>query len=393
MNSSVSSSLSPLFSASLSSSEQKVELKDKTTEAGQEALNQLALMDEASCFSLDEAEWEIIPDQQKEQAAEILTDQEKLQTLIETIVNLDGEEWILVEDERVEFIQAEEGKSNWKKQWAITGGIPVLGATVGTIQQLAGSKAGLSVLQGLNLLKQIEIKNCAYILPAAPIFVDLAQRVYQDSSSDSFQVKVIRAAKSLDKKELAFNLLSCGLSLGTAGMHGAMMKAGLVAFDLSGHIMTKVVSSAILAKGVTSAEGEDKPSLLKKAALYLYVASDALMLHKTALRFHTPEEVVAGALWGLINLGVAQAIANRLTAPSIQPETEPSSPEILEEQNQEPTNTLLTQEGNLTSHIQNEQYFDDNGEKEAKAEEPEVLISKHTEDFTSLIQEDYFDKD
>lgn len=342
----IPSNFQPLISSDHQSvTESEKVNKDKTVEVGQRALEQLILPSDASILS-DEDGWVVISNQQNEKAVSILIDEEKLKTLVSMIVEFEGEEWVMVENNGIESISQE--KRGWMNQWAITGGIPLLGAAIGTVQQLAGSQVGLSFLQGLNLLKQLEIKNCAYFIPASPIFIDLAQKVYRDSSTDPFHVKVVRATKSLDKKEVAFNLLSIGLSLATAGSHQAMMKAGITAFDLSGHIMTKVVSSALLAKGVASQEGEENSSSLKKAALYGYATSDALMLQKTALRFHTPEEVAAGALWGLINLGIAHTIVNYVTSSSTisDPIDAASSLAIAESSEQESILPRLTQESN-----------------------------------------------
>lgn len=344
-------------------------VEDKTIQKSLSSLNQLS----ESSRLLDEWEWEIIPDTKK-LTEEILVNPLIIQSLTESVLNFDDwiiinndespiseDGWVLVDKEQLAYLKCDKEES-WIKQWAITGGIPTTTMAMGTLQQVSGNQVGLSVLQGINLLKQIEIKNCAYVLPAAPIFIDLALKVYQDPSTDSFGVKVIKAAQSLDKKEVLFSLASCGIGLATAGMHGAMLKAGLIAFDLSGHVMTKIVSSAILAKGITNKTEKDTSSSLKKAAVYSYVASDALMLHKTALTFHTPEEIAAGMVWGLINLGVAQVLADRLVnSQNSPPQDSPLQKETTEQIDDNPIVNFFTEEKNLSSFI-NENYFKDKDE-------------------------------
>lgn len=215
-------------------------------------------------------------------------------------------------------------KTRWLKKWAFTGGVPLAGTALGAAQQMSGSKAGLSSLQALNFIKQVELKNCAYIVPLAPLFIHIASKVSEDNSNDPLSVKIKKALNSMDKKDLTFILLSCGISLSTAGLTGALIRTGLLAFDLSGHVMTKIVTSAVLAKGDENDDSQ-KPTLLKRIMSYAYVASDTVMLHKTALHFHTPEELAAGAIWGIINLGVAYVLADKLVAPSEKPiETMPN---------------------------------------------------------------------
>ncbi len=281
-------------------------------EISQVALSQLSSQSEQA--SIDKDRVSPLPEQDQLNLEIALKDQKIVESIAES---LSDEKFILVENHQKESKQEIEEKG-WLKEWALTGGIPLTGAAIGTTQQLLKNQTGFSVLQGLNLLKQIEIKNCAYVLPLAPLFFNLASKIYEDQSEDPFAIKVMKAAKALDKKELAFILMSCGISLATAGVHGALFKAGLFAFDLSGHMMTKTVSSAILAKGLTSEQSQAKPSFFKRIALYCYVASDALMLHKTTGLYHTPEETIAGAIWGLINLGVAQTLATKFN---------PSTPE------------------------------------------------------------------
>ena len=227
---------------------------------------------------------------------------------------------------------SERRASGWLNCWAMTGGVPLMGAAVGTTQRIMGNKCGLSLLPAVNLFKQMEIKRCAFILPVAPILMDLASKVYLDDSSDALHVKMMKAARSVKRSEVAFSLISCGLSLASAGTHGALLKGGFLAFDLSGHVMTKIVSSAVLAKGLENGNPGANSSFLKRVAVYAYVASDTLMLHKTAMRFHTPQETVAGALWGLANLGLAQILTDKLVD---TPASIPPSPLTIEEVEEE----------------------------------------------------------
>jgi hypothetical protein len=99
------------------------------------------------------------------------------------------------------------------------------------------------------------------------------------------------------------------------------------------------------------------------------VASDALLLHKTALRFHSPEETIAGALWGLVNLGVAHVLSNRLGAPSTPSEN-------------------LESNGNSQNTIVQGDSQEINSETEESSED--TIVQKFTEeDIDDLIHNDY----
>jgi hypothetical protein len=313
-------------------------LTDIIIQVSNQSLDQLDQDWQNASFQFEEdQEWVFLP----LNLEEMIKKENEILNVVKSFANLEEQEWDLLQEEmsvlqeQWEFIEKEEAaEKGWSKEWLITGGMPLAGASLGTIQQLCGSSAGRSFLQGINLLKQIEIKNCAYILPALPLFIDLAEKVYQDESSDGFTTKVAHAIKSIDKKQLAFLALSCGIGLASAGTHQFLMKAGLMAFDLSGHVMTKAVGSAMLANGLSSNERKE-PSQAKKVASRLYAASDALMLHKTALSYHTPQETIAGAVWGLINVGIAQVLTSYVCSPSTVPVLKIEE-ELQEEEKTEP---------------------------------------------------------
>jgi hypothetical protein len=201
---------------------------------------------------------------------------------------------------------------NSYKHWAITAGIPLSGLGMGLLQQTGGHKTGLSLLEGVNFLTLVEVKNCAYLIPALPLLMELGEKVYADTSEHSLGQKMVRAVQGLGKEELMFLILSCGMDWLTMGTHSALVKAGLVAFDMTGHTIVKIISNVIMANELKKREESQKNALLQNAFATAAATADAWTLYKTAANFRAPQEIIAGALWGLLNLGFVQVLTTYL---------------------------------------------------------------------------------
>jgi hypothetical protein len=250
---------------------------------------------------------------------EISNDKQSMETIAAIVAkNLDDEleeGWEMISslpDSEHEKKLHSEALINSYKHWAITAGIPLSGLGVGLLKQTGGHQTGLSLLEGVNFLTRVEVKNCAYLIPALPLLMELGEKVYADDSEHSLGQKMVRAVQGLGKEELMFLILSCGMDWLTMGTHSALVKAGLVAFDMTGHTIVKIISNVIMANGLKKREESQKNALLQSAFATAAATADAWTLYKTAANFRAPQEIIAGALWGLLNLGFVQVLTTYL---------------------------------------------------------------------------------
>ncbi len=153
----------------------------------------------------------------------------------------------------------------------------------------------IPLLEGINRLKQSEIKHFSLLMPLLP----LAAQIVRDTAMGSKDQSLVERFKTslTTRATIEQKVYTAAAILGILGAACYPKEWAEEYFDPSGHIMLKTLLTTLTAKTLSAAlnSTESKSAIIGSTALYgIQAITDAVLVHATVSVCHTVPELAAG---------------------------------------------------------------------------------------------------